>query len=90
VVRSTIVAGEHAPVPKHHASKAYRGSAGTAPGILTSALDRREWLTSRSGRSIPEKQPHVKIGREAGCALESKTDSLLGYYFSSLARYATN
>jgi hypothetical protein len=33
------------------------GSGGIAPPVLTSALDRGEWLVSRVGRYIPGKDP---------------------------------
>jgi hypothetical protein len=41
--------------------KAYWGG-GIAPAFLTSALDGGEWLSSRSGRFTPGKEPLVSIG----------------------------
>jgi hypothetical protein len=43
-------------ITEHHAIKAYWGSAGIAPRILTSVLDGVEWSASRPGRFIPRER----------------------------------
>jgi len=50
--------------------KAYWGSGGTAPLIVTSALDGGELSASRPGCFTPWKEPLLPTGLEAGWAPE--------------------
>jgi len=46
------------------------GNSGTAAPFLTPALDGGEWLTSRTFRFTPQERTPLRIGQEAGWALE--------------------
>jgi hypothetical protein len=52
---------------EHHAIKAYWGSGGIAPRIVTSAIDGGEWSASRPGRFISQgKSPWYPLDRMVG------------------------
>ena len=51
-----------------HTIKAYTGSRGTAPPILTSALNGGDRSTYRPGGFTPKKEPPLHTEHEYGCA----------------------
>ena len=63
--------------------KAYKGSRGIAPLILTAVLDGARRSSSRPGRFIPGERTSVPIEQEAGRVLKSggfwKRENLLPF-----------